>query len=77
MRNLALYRAKSEGRNGYRFFESGMDDDARLRRVLELDLRNAISRNEFELHYQTILNVATRTRVAWRHWFAGAIRSMG
>ena len=71
--DLALYRAKSEGRNGYRFFESGMDDDARLRRALEIDLRNAISRNEFELHYQTIFNVATRNTcgvealVRWRH----------
>jgi diguanylate cyclase (GGDEF)-like protein len=71
--DLALYRAKSEGRNGYRFFESEMDAEARMRHALELDLRNALSRGEFELHYQTIIDVATRdvsgaeALVRWRH----------
>jgi diguanylate cyclase (GGDEF)-like protein len=76
--DLALYRAKSEGRNGYRFFDAEMDAEARLRRALEIDLRNAISQNkyprgEFELHYQTVINVATRETcgvealVRWRH----------
>jgi diguanylate cyclase (GGDEF)-like protein/PAS domain S-box-containing protein len=71
--DLALYRAKSEGRNGYRFFERAMDDDARLRHTLEIDLRNAVSRNEFELHYQTVVNIATRETcgvealIRWRH----------
>jgi len=71
--DLALYRAKSEGRNSYRFFERAMDDDARLRRTLEIDLRNAISRNEFELHYQTVVNIAAKETcgvealIRWRH----------
>ncbi len=71
--DLALYRAKSEGRNCYRFFERAMDDDARLRHTLEIDLRNAVSRNEFELHYQTVVNIATKEACAvealirWRH----------
>jgi len=71
--DLALYRAKSEGRNSYRFFERGMDADARLRRALEIDLRNAISRNEFVLHYQTVVDVAARKTcgvealVRWQH----------
>jgi len=71
--DLALYRAKSEGRNTYRFFEQEMDAEARMRHALEVDLRNAVSRGEFELHYQTIIDVATRrprgaeALVRWRH----------
>jgi diguanylate cyclase (GGDEF)-like protein/PAS domain S-box-containing protein len=71
--DLALYRAKSDGRNSYRFFEQSMDAELRLRRALELDLRNAVARNEFELHYQTIVDLATRKTcgvealVRWRH----------
>jgi diguanylate cyclase (GGDEF)-like protein len=77
--DLALYRAKSEGRNGYRFFEIEMDADARLRRQLEVDLRNAIARDEFVLHYQSIVDVATLTAcgvealVRWRHPRLGLI----
>jgi diguanylate cyclase (GGDEF)-like protein/PAS domain S-box-containing protein len=77
--DLALYRAKSEGRNGYRFFESEMDAEARMRHALELDLRNALSRGEFELHYQTIIDAATRdvrgaeALVRWRHPHYGLI----
>jgi len=71
--DLALYRAKSEGRNGYRFFEIEMDAEARLRRALEVDLRNAVSRQEFELHYQNVIDVTTlqtcgvEALVRWHH----------
>jgi len=75
MRNadLALYRAKQEGRGIFRFFEPEMDARAQARRQLEMDLRGAIEREEFELHYQPLISVADR-RVAgfealirWRH----------
>jgi diguanylate cyclase (GGDEF)-like protein len=54
MRNadLALYGAKEDGRGGYRMFEDGMNARMQARRTLELDLRRAIARQEFELHYQ-------------------------
>src|SRR6202035_3408527 len=42
--DLALYRAKSEGRNCFRFYESQMDAAVQLRRMLEVDLRNALAR---------------------------------
>jgi len=77
--DLALYRAKSEGRNDYRFFEDKMDSEARLRRALEMDLRNAIVREEFEVHYQSIINVASlrtccvEALVRWRHPERGLI----
>jgi diguanylate cyclase (GGDEF)-like protein len=62
--DLALYRAKSDGRNCYRFFEPEMALEAQKRRELEVDLRNAISRGEFELHYQTIVDIATQQTCA-------------
>lgn len=50
--DVALYRAKSEGRNTYRFFEARMGAEVRDRRLLEHDLRLAISRGELWLAYQ-------------------------
>ena len=54
---MALYRAKAEGRGAFRFFEAEMDARMQARRRLELDLRQALARGEFELHYQPIVNV--------------------
>ena len=59
--DLALYQSKLAGRNGYRFFESSMESKARQRRAIEIDLRRALQRNEFELHYQPVVNIATQT----------------
>ena len=50
--DLALYRSKHEGRNRYSFFEIGMDDALRLRKMVEDDLRGAIERNELTMAYQ-------------------------
>jgi diguanylate cyclase (GGDEF)-like protein/PAS domain S-box-containing protein len=55
--DLALYRAKSEGRGAYRFFEAEMDQRMQVRRSLERDLRNAIINGEFEVHYQPLVNL--------------------
>ncbi|TAH69100.1 MAG: EAL domain-containing protein [Rhodopseudomonas palustris] len=52
--DLALYRAKSEGRGGYRFFELDMDAHAQTRRLLTTELRLALARGEFTLRYQPI-----------------------
>ncbi|BCH20480.1 diguanylate cyclase [Mesorhizobium sp. L-8-10] len=57
--DLALYRAKREGRNTYRFFEAEMDATVRSRRELEIDLRGALLRGEFELHYQPIQDLGS------------------
>jgi diguanylate cyclase (GGDEF)-like protein len=70
--DLALYRAKS-GRLGFQFYEPQMDSDARLQRELEIDLREAVAKNEFVLHYQTIVDVQSRrvcgveALVRWKH----------
>ncbi len=50
--DAALFRAKAEARGSIRFFEMAMDKQLRERRALQQDLRNAIQRNEVELHYQ-------------------------
>ena len=52
--DIALSRAKSEGRGTYRFFEKGMDVRTQARHALEMDLRKALVQGEFELHYQPI-----------------------
>jgi diguanylate cyclase (GGDEF)-like protein len=57
--DLALYRAKSDGRSGWRFFEPEMDARVKARRKLELDLRNALTNDAFELHYQPIVDLKT------------------
>jgi predicted signal transduction protein with EAL and GGDEF domain len=57
--DLALYRAKSEGRGGYCFFELGMDEALQHRRTLEQGLRAACARREFQLFYQPIVNLKT------------------
>ena len=77
--DLALYRAKADGRCTYRFFEAGMDARAQARRLLELDMRAALPRGEFEMHYQPIRDVAAEKIVAcealvrWRHPMRGLI----
>ncbi|MER8753287.1 EAL domain-containing protein [Mesorhizobium sp. M1050] len=55
--DMALYRAKAEGRRTYRFFESQMDARMQARRFLELDLREALDRGQFEIYYQPLLNI--------------------
>jgi predicted signal transduction protein with EAL and GGDEF domain len=55
--DLALYRAKSEGRGTYRFFEPEMDQRMQARRSLEKDLRDALITGQFALHYQPLVNL--------------------
>jgi diguanylate cyclase (GGDEF)-like protein len=60
MADVALYQAKSAGRNDYRFFDATMLQEINDRRQLEDELRTAISLGEFELHYQPLVDVKTR-----------------
>jgi diguanylate cyclase (GGDEF)-like protein len=71
--DLAMYRAKADGRGTYRFFEAVMDARAQARRLMELDLRAAQLENAFEIYYQPIVDI-TNKRVSsieallrWRH----------
>jgi predicted signal transduction protein with EAL and GGDEF domain len=77
---MALYRAKADGRGTCRFFENDMDEKAQARRALELDIRNALTRNEFEIHFQPIVDIKTgRTTVCeallrWPHPTRGMVQ---
>jgi diguanylate cyclase (GGDEF)-like protein len=77
--DLALYRAKSEGRNGYRFFDQRMTADAEARRQMETELRAALAGNQLEVHYQPIIDVNTRklfsveALVRWHHPIKGYV----
>ena len=77
--DLALYRAKGDGRGNYRFFEAGMDARALARRTLELELRTALSRGEFELQYQPLLDIKTsninccEALLRWNHPQRGVV----
>jgi diguanylate cyclase (GGDEF)-like protein len=55
--DLALYRAKEAGRGTYAFFEESLNQRAQQRRQLESDLRLALERDEFELHYQPLFDL--------------------
>ena len=55
--DMALYRAKADGRNAFRLFEASMDAKMQARRGLELDLRRALVSGEFELYYQPQINL--------------------
>jgi len=70
--DTALYRAKDEGRCGYRFFAERMDTDARMRMQIQMDLRKALQNGEFELQYQPRIElrsgrmVGVEALVRWR-----------
>jgi diguanylate cyclase (GGDEF)-like protein/PAS domain S-box-containing protein len=71
--DLAMYHAKSIGRNNYQFFKQGMNLRAQERLVLERDLRIAIERQEFLLHYQPQIEtvsgrvVGVEALIRWQH----------
>jgi diguanylate cyclase (GGDEF)-like protein len=58
--DMALYRAKKDGRDSYRFFEPDMDARMQLRRKMELDLRRALTFGEFEVYYQPLITLKTQ-----------------
>jgi len=78
----ALCRAKTEGKGNYRVFDSTMQEQAVKRLTLETDLRNALNRKEFVLHYQPVIDlesnclVGLEALVRWRHPRKGLIPPM-
>ena len=56
---LALYRAKAQGRGCARFFEPGMEQDAQVRADLETDLRAALAAEAMEVYFQPLVNTRT------------------
>jgi len=77
--DLALYRAKSEGRGTYRFFEPEMDQRMQARRSLERDVRGALAKGEFALYYQPLVNLERNeicgfeALLRWHHHERGSV----
>ena len=70
--DLALYKAKADGRGSFRLFETDLDAQMQARRAMELDLRRAVARQDFELHYQPLVDaksglvMGAEALVRWR-----------
>ena len=81
MRNAdaAMYHAKAAGRNNFQFFDARMNDAALERLQLENSLRQALAREEFCVHYQPIIDVASgrisalEALVRWQHPSRGMV----
>ncbi|WP_151634022.1 putative bifunctional diguanylate cyclase/phosphodiesterase [Noviherbaspirillum aerium] len=77
--DVAMYRAKQNGRNNFCFYTASMNDAAIARLELESDLRNALQRDEFRLHYQPQVDVASGDTVGaeallrWQHPTKGLV----
>ena len=71
--DLAMYQAKAEGRNAFRFFDARMNADILERLNLDLGLREALSQQQFVLHYQPIVDIhsgrllAAEALIRWQH----------
>jgi diguanylate cyclase (GGDEF)-like protein/PAS domain S-box-containing protein len=77
--DMAMYRAKEEGRNKYQFFEQGMNVRAVERQLVEGSLRYAVERDEFLVYYQPKINLTTgeitgaEALIRWMHPERGLI----
>ena len=77
--DLALYKAKDDGRGTFRFFEATMDLQMQTRRIMEQDLRKGLPGGEFELYYQPVVNLASNAisgfeaLIRWNHPEKGLI----
>jgi diguanylate cyclase (GGDEF)-like protein len=76
--DLAMYRAKAQGRDTMCFFDPGMQTDVEARAALRSDLRFALQHDEFELHYQPQVNsdgvvVGAEVLLRWFHPSRGKV----
>lgn len=78
--DIAMYRAKWDGKNGYAVFETGMQDKVQSRMELDMDLREALENEEFFLAYQPTLDLSDMTPtgvealIRWRHPVRGIVQ---
>jgi diguanylate cyclase (GGDEF)-like protein len=78
--DIAMYRAKWDGKNRYAVFESGMQDKVQNRMELDMDLREALENSEFFLAYQPTLDLSdmkptgVEALIRWRHPVRGIVQ---
>ena len=81
--DIAMYKVKASGKNGYKFFAKEMNSCYHERISLENELLEAIQQSEFELHYQPQINVTSNRIVGlealirWRHPVHGLLNPSG
>jgi diguanylate cyclase (GGDEF)-like protein len=63
--DLALYKAKADGRNCFRFFQAEMDTELQARFKLEAIIRDAVLHDHFELHYQPLFEMSERRLIGY------------
>jgi diguanylate cyclase (GGDEF)-like protein len=77
--DMALYRAKADGRGTFCFFRDEMAQTVEARRILELDIRKALANEEFELFYQPLVNLKSgristcEALLRWNHPVRGTV----
>ncbi len=77
--DMALYRAKADGRGTFCFFRDELAQTVEARRILELDLRKALANEEFELFYQPLVNLKSgristcEALLRWNHPVRGMV----
>lgn len=77
--DMALYRAKADGRGTFCFFRDELAQTVEARRILELDLRKALLGEEFELFYQPLINLKSgkittcEALLRWNHPVRGTV----
>jgi diguanylate cyclase (GGDEF)-like protein len=78
--DIAMYRAKLDGRNRFAVFETGMQDSVQDRMELEMDLREAVAEQQFLLAYQPTLDLSdmrptgVEALIRWRHPRRGLVQ---
>lgn len=77
--DMALYKAKAEGRGTFRYFEPELDRRMRQRRALEVELRQALANHELDVHYQALVDLRSNdisgfeALVRWTHPTRGPV----
>ncbi len=81
--DIAMYKVKASGKNGYMFFNTDMNSCYHERLTLENELRQAINNSEFEVHYQPQVNVKSdrivglEALIRWQHPVHGLLNPSG
>lgn len=80
--DIAMYRAKEQGKNNFQYYSEQMNMHSLQRLALESSLRHALDRNEFQVHYQPIIEtnsqriVGVEALVRWQHPDMGMVGPM-